>query len=110
MNCSCRIVITGFIYPCVVHWVWDGAGFMSAGNPDHILGGVIDFAGSGVVHMTGGIASIVSAKILGPRLGRWENPAEFEGHSTPLQVRAPDRREFLAVRPTSHSTPTMTTR
>uniref|UniRef100_A0A7S2DZY3 Ammonium transporter n=1 Tax=Haptolina brevifila TaxID=156173 RepID=A0A7S2DZY3_9EUKA len=79
-------VITGFIYPCVVHWVWDTSGFLSAVNPNHVLGGVIDFAGSGVVHMTGGIASFVAAKILGPRRGRWENPKEFEGHSTPLQI------------------------
>jgi len=81
--------ITGFIYPVVVHWVWDGAGFLSAGNSNKdtvILTGVIDFAGSGVVHMTGGFAALVGAKILGSRLGRWENPSEFEGHSTPLQL------------------------
>jgi len=78
--------ITGFVYPVVVHWVWDGNGFLSAFNKDHVLGGVIDFAGSGVVHMTGGWAALVGAAILGPRLGRFENPAAFEGHSTPLQI------------------------
>merc|ERR1712083_1204056 len=38
------------------------------------------------VHMTGGIAGLVGAVFLGPRLGRWEKPEQFEGHSTPLQV------------------------
>jgi Amt family ammonium transporter len=78
--------ITGFIYPVVVHWVWDGSGFLSAANPNAMLSGCIDFAGSGVVHMTGGWAALVGAYILGPRLGRFERPKEFEGHSTPLQV------------------------
>ena len=53
--------ISGFVYPVVVHWVWDGAGFLSAFNKDHIMSGVIDFAGSGVVHMTGGFAALVRA-------------------------------------------------
>jgi len=78
--------ITGFIYPVVVHWVWDGSGFLSAFNADAVMHGCIDFAGSGVVHMTGGWAAMVGAKILGPRLGRFEEPSAFEGHSTPLVI------------------------
>jgi Amt family ammonium transporter len=83
------IVIIGFIYPVVVHWVWDSAGFLCAWNPKALMGGMVDFAGSGVVHMTGGWAAMVGAKAVGPRLGRFERglPAqEISGHSAALQV------------------------
>ena len=78
--------ITGLVCPVVAHWVWDAHGCLSMQNDDAIFGGVIDFAGSGVVHMTGGWAALVGAKVLGPRSGRFEDPAAFEGHSTPLQA------------------------
>lgn len=48
----------------MAHWVWDAHGCLSTQNDDAILGGVIDFAGSGVVHMTGGWAALVGAKVL----------------------------------------------
>lgn len=40
-------MITGLIYPVVVHWVWDSTGWASSYNPDAVLGGAIDFGGSG---------------------------------------------------------------
>ncbi|CAN0065812.1 unnamed protein product [Pylaiella littoralis] len=66
------IVLTSFIYPVVVHWGW-GGGWASAFAGEDLLFdcGVIDFAGSGVVHMTGGCAALCAAIVVGPRLGRF---------------------------------------
>jgi len=78
-----------FIYPIVVHWCWSGAGFLAAGDSDdgYLNGiGFNDFAGSGIVHMTGGIGALCGAIIVGPRKGRFTGGTDFEPHSLPLIV------------------------
>ena len=74
------LVITSIIYPVVVHWVWSDNGFMCNWHPDVATNplvpnsvNLIDFAGSGVVHLTGGICALVGAIFTGPRLGRFKD-------------------------------------
>lgn len=89
------VFLTAFVYPVVVHAIWNEDGFLSAANADPIGGiGMVDFAGSGVVHMTGGCTALVAAIVLGPRIGRFYNeegsalaePRTFPAHSVALQV------------------------
>lgn len=84
--------LTGFVYPITAHWFWSGDGWASpARNDGNLLfgSGVIDFAGSGVVHMVGGIAGLWGALIEGPRIGRFdheEKPVAMKGHNGTLVV------------------------
>lgn len=86
-------VLTGFVYPIAAHWIWAPNGWLSAfkvtGSGPFLGIGAIDFAGSGVVHMTGGVAGLWGALIEGPRLGRFDKggrPLEMRGHSATLVV------------------------
>lgn len=90
------VFLTGFVYPVVVHSIWSSNGFLSAFNNESYFRdvGCVDFAGSGVVHMTGGVTALVAAIVLGPRKGRFhdedgnplETPVAFQPHSVALQV------------------------
>jgi len=83
--CIFAFVMSAFIYPVVVAWTW-GYGWIST----LFDVGVVDFAGSGVVHVTGGVAGLVGTLVLGARRGRfpaWRaQPGEFDPHSLPLVV------------------------
>ena len=77
-------VISALIYPIEAHWIW-GGGWLSQI-------GFHDFAGSCAIHMVGGISALVGAKILGPRIGKFNTDKNgkvtkvnaFPGHSIPL--------------------------
>lgn len=60
---------TGFIYVYPAHWFWDKNGWL--------YGKGIDFAGSSVVHMTGGIAALSATLLLGPRIGKYDGKKNY---------------------------------
>lgn len=81
-------LISLFIYPVVVHWVWSGAGWLNtySGNTTDSWG-FTDFAGSTVVHSVGGWAALMGAIILGPRLGKYGSDGKVRpiiGHNMSL--------------------------
>ncbi|KAB1435686.1 ammonium transporter [Candidatus Galacturonibacter soehngenii] len=71
--------ISIFIYPITGHWIWGGGWLGELGFHD--------FAGSTAVHMVGGVCALVGAKILGPRIGKYDKDGKinvFPGHNIPL--------------------------
>lgn len=80
------LFLSAIIYPVFVHWAWGAA---LGENPGAILGnaGFIDFAGSTVVHATGGWVSLAACIIIGAREGRFDEqgrPVRMTGHSPVL--------------------------
>jgi Amt family ammonium transporter len=79
-------VMTAVIYPVIVHWAWGGGLIADISIGDAVYS---DFAGSGVVHLTGGTAACMGAIFLGPRIGKYGpdgKPRAIPGHSIPLAV------------------------
>lgn len=77
--CIYSVVISAVIYPISGHWIW-GGGWLSQM-------GFHDFAGSTAVHMVGGVCALIGAKILGPRIGKYDKdgkPKAILGHSLTL--------------------------
>ena len=74
--CIYSAAISLLIYPISGHWIW-GGGWLSQM-------GFHDFAGSTAVHMVGGICALIGAKILGPRIGKYDKngkPQAILGHN-----------------------------
>ncbi|HEY6002342.1 MAG TPA: ammonium transporter [Anaeromyxobacter sp.] len=64
-------VISTVIYPIFANWVWGGGWLSTLGTNFGLGHGHVDFAGSSVVHMTGGVTALVLAKMIGPRIGKY---------------------------------------
>jgi ammonium transporter, Amt family len=82
-------VIAAFIYPLYANWVW-GGGWLAAMGTNFGLGhGHVDFAGSSVVHLTGGVIALVGARMVGPREGKYGPRGEVNpipGHNLSMVV------------------------
>ena len=77
--CIYSAVISLIIYPIEAHWVWGGGWLAQLG--------FVDFAGSAAIHMVGGISALIGAKMLGPRIGKFDKdgkPKAILGHSMTL--------------------------
>lgn len=76
-------VISAVIYPVVVRWQWGGGWLFQLDTPFH------DFAGSALVHMTGGIAAVMGAAALGPRKGKYDENGKVRaipGHNIAFAI------------------------
>jgi Amt family ammonium transporter len=77
------VVISGLVYPIVGHWIWYERGWLATR-------GFTDFAGSTVVHATGGCAALIGTILLGPRVGKYvtangrRSVRAILGHNIPL--------------------------
>jgi Amt family ammonium transporter len=81
--------IAMFVYPLYAHWVWGGGWLSQLGRNFGMGHGVLDFAGSSVVHMVGGVTGLAGAIVLGPRMGKYRangNPTAIPGHHIPMAV------------------------
>lgn len=77
------------VYPIFGNWVWGGGWLATLGTNFGLGHGYVDYAGSSVVHMTGGVTAFVGAKLLGPRIGKFNSegkPMAIPGHDIPMAL------------------------
>ena len=80
------ILVGGFIYPVFGSWVWGGGWLSQIGYRLGFGHGAVDFAGSGVVHLQGGSLAVITAWMIGPRIGKYINaqPQAILPHDIPM--------------------------
>ncbi len=83
------LLVGSVLYPVYGCWVWGGGWLATLGSNFGLGHGHVDFAGSSVVHLTGGVIALVGAKLLGPRVGKYGSdgkPNAIPGHHIPMAV------------------------
>ncbi len=81
--------ISMFVYPIFGNWVWGGGWLSQLGVAFGLGHGHVDFAGSSVVHMVGGVAALAGAIVIGPRYGKYGKDGKVNtipGHNIPMAI------------------------
>ena len=83
------LFVGAVIYPLYANWVWGGGWLSQLGHNFGLGHGHVDFAGSSVVHLTGGVIGLAGAIVLGPRIGKFNkdgSPNAIPGHHVPMAI------------------------
>ena len=83
------VFISAVLYPIYGNWIWGGGWLSALGRNSGLGHGVVDFAGSSVVHAVGGFAALAGAIVLGPRIGKFGKdgkPRAIFGHNIPMAI------------------------
>ena len=83
------LFMSALLYPLYGNWVWGGGWLASLGTNLGLGHGHVDFAGSSVVHMTGGLTALAGALVLGPRAGKFRRDGTIgamPGHNLPMAI------------------------
>jgi Amt family ammonium transporter len=83
------VFVGALIYPLYANWTWGGGWLASLGKNLGLGHGHVDFAGSSVVHLTGGVMALVTARLLGPRRGKYNPDGSVNaipGHNIPMAM------------------------
>src|SRR5213596_936960 len=83
------VFVGAVIYPSYANWTWGGGWLAMLGKNLGLGHGHVDFAGSSVVHMTGGVMAFVTAILLGPRRGKYNRDGTanaIPGHNIPMAL------------------------
>jgi Amt family ammonium transporter len=80
--------VGGILYPLYANWVWGGGWLSQLGKNFGLGHGHVDYAGSSVVHMVGGVCALAGAMVIGPRYGKYKDGKvhAIPGHHIPMAV------------------------
>ncbi len=81
--------ISMVVYPLFGNWVWGGGWLAMLGKNFGLGHGHVDFAGSSVVHLVGGVSALAGAIVIGPRIGKFNKDGSanaIPGHNIPMAI------------------------